>query len=248
MSPAKRRKKSAGARLRPFWILFVLLAIAVGVGLYYGATWRGFDPSSVTVSGNRVVPSAEILARASIAPHTNVWLQNTGAAASRIQAIPYVKNVRIRRALPASVHITVTERTPFAVLQDGSSRLLIDSDLRVLKRMTAQTTLPLIMAKLGRSPSPGVFLHDAGVQRLRDDVEALAQAHVAVRSLRYDRFGDLVAVTPGAITLLLGDDSDLQKKAPLVDPIISQVSASGRKLAAVDLRAPKTPVVVYKQK
>lgn len=249
MSPAKRRKKSASARLRPFWVLFVLLAIGAGTGAYYAATWTGFYPKSVTVSGNRIVPSSEILARASIAQHANVWMQNMGAAARRIEAIPYVKNARIGRSLPASVHITVTERTPFAVLQTGASRLLVDRDLRVLRfAEPAAGSLPVIIAKLAAKPGPGVFIGDADVRQLRDDYATLARAHVAVHSLRYDRFGDLVAVTPGGIDLLLGDDGDLQKKAPLVDPIISQVGASGRKMAAVDLRAPKTPVVVYKQK
>lgn len=65
--------------------------------------------------------------------------------------------------------------------------------------------------------------------------------------MHYDKFGDLVAATTGGISLLLGEDADLAKKTPLIDPIISQVSATGKKLAAVDLRAPKTPVVVYKR-
>lgn len=248
MSPAKRRKKSAGARMRPFWILFVLAAIAVGVGLYYAATWPGFFPKRVSVGGNRVVPQAQILSRASIAAHENVWLQNMHAAAKRIEAIPYIKSASIHRALPATVRISVEERRPFAFVQFSGDRVLVDHDLRVLQRGNTGLTLPVIAGKDVPAPRDGTFIRDPDVQRLRDDDDALAQAHVPVRSLRYDRFGDLVAMTSGGIQLLLGDDTDLAKKTGLIDPIISQVSASGKKLAAVDLRAPKTPVVVYKQK
>lgn len=248
MSTAKRRKKSAGARLRPFWILFILLAIGVAIGGYYAAIWPGFYPKSVTVSGNRIVPSAEILSRAAITRNTNVWLQNTHAAAARIESIPYVRDAEIHRALPAAVRIVVTERKPFAVLNAGGERAIVDRDLRVLQADDGKRTLPLIVAPLMLAPQPGTFLHNADLERLRDDYVTLAAAHVAVRTLRYDKFGDLVARTPGGIDLLLGDDTDLAKKTPLIDPIISQVSATGKKLAAVDLRAPKTPVVVYKQK
>lgn len=243
---AKRIKKSPGARLRPYWMLFLLVAIAAGAAGYYGATWPGFYPRQVTVSGNNVVPSSQILARAQIAPRENVWLQNAHGAAARIEAIPYVKTARIHRSLPATVRITIDERKPFAVLQLGAQRAVVDRDLRVLQPDGKALGLPVIQGKGAAMPPVGAFVHDTSVARLRDDYVTLAQAHVAVRSLHYDKFGDLVAQTPGGISLLLGDDTDLAKKTPLIDPIISQVSATGKKLAAVDLRAPKTPVVVYK--
>lgn len=246
MSPSKRRKKSAAARMRPFWMLFVFLVFAVGVGLYYAATWRGFYPKRLTVAGNRVVPAAQILSQAAIAPHENVWLQNMGAARRRVESIPYVKQAAIHRSLPASVSIVVEERRPFALVQFGAQRLLVDHDLRVLQSGAGAAALPVLTARNEAALPPGAFIRDNALQRLRDDVDALMQAHVPVRSLRYDKFGDLVATTPGGIALLLGDDTDIAKKTHLIDPIISQVSATGKRLAAVDLRAPKTPVVVYK--
>jgi cell division septal protein FtsQ len=243
----KRRKKSAAARLRPFWIVIVLIGIASGFAGYYAATWPGFYPKRVSVSGNRIVPTAEILSRAEIAPYENIWLQSMGKAARRIAAAPYVKTVTIHRTLPAGVHIIVAERAPFAILKTGSGRAVVDRDLRVLQPLEHESTLPVLVTRLAEVPRDGTFVKDADAVRLRDDYDALAAAHVAVRSLHYDKFGDLVAGTRGGISLLLGDDTDLQKKTPLIDPIISQVSASGKKLAAVDLRAPKTPVVVYKR-
>lgn len=242
----KRRKKSAGARLRPFWILFIIIAMAAGAGAYYGATWPGFYPKPVTVSGNRVVPSAQIFARAQILAQQNVWLQNTGKAAQRIAAIPYVKTVTIHRSLPAAAHIVITERKPFAILQTLAGRAVVDSDLRILQPQEGASALPVFVSKLDTLPPDGTFVKDPKVVHLRDDYDTLAEAHVAVRSLHYDKFGDLVADTRGGISLLLGDDADLKTKTPLIDPIISQITATGKKLAAVDLRAPKTPVVVYK--
>jgi cell division protein FtsQ len=246
VSRQKRIKKSAGARLRPYWVLFALAAIALAVGGFYAATWPGFYPKHVSVTGNRVVPTAQILARARIASDINVWLQSSRAAAARIEAIPYVKSASIHRSPPATVRIVIVERKPFAVLQSGTQRAIVDRDLRVLQPEDTHSTLPVINFATPSMPPTGAFVRDPHVQQLRDDYLALAQAHVAVRSLHYDKFGDLVAATTGGVSLLLGDDADLAKKTPLIDPIISQVSATGKKLAAVDLRAPKTPVVVYK--
>jgi hypothetical protein len=44
---------------------------------------------------------------------------------------------------------------------------------------------------------------------------------------------------------MFGDDADLAKKIPLVQPILTQ-TAHGRPIRAIDLRAIGTPVIVYK--
>jgi cell division protein FtsQ len=243
---ARRKKKSPAARLRPFWFLIVLVAILAGIGGYYAATWPGFYPRSVSVTGNRVVAAQEIAARAQIARTQNVWLQNMGAAANRIAAIPYIESVRIHRSLPAAVRIVVTERVPYVRVRYGSQSVLVDRDLRVLEVQDGASSLPVLVAKTTPAPKPGAFVKDPDVAQLREDYDSLSAAHVVVSSLQYDKFGDLVASMRNGVQLLLGDDSLLPKTAPLVGPILSQVGSSGRKIAKVDLRAPKTPVVVYK--
>lgn len=242
-----RRKRSTASRLRPFWIVIVLLLIVAGAGGYYAASWPGFYPKDVRVAGNTVVPSSEILARAAIAPSANVWLQNMRAATRRIEAIPYVATARIHRTLPAGVTIEVTERKPYAVVRSGDERALVDRDLRVLSTGETAASLPTFALR-GRSPlQQGAFLKDSVLGHLRDDYDALVAGHVIVTRLAYDRFDDLDASTHDGVSILFGDDTDLEKKIPLVDPILSQVSRAGRPIKAIDLRAPATPVVVYRK-
>jgi Cell division protein FtsQ len=131
-------------------------------------------------------------------------------------------------------------------LRYGAEAGIVDRDLRVLEAQTGPSTLPVFVAKGSTMPKPGVFVKDPDVARLRDDYGALSAAHVVVVTLQYDKFGDLVAIMRNRVQLLLGDDRILSQTAPLVGPILSQVAAGGRRIAQVDLRAPKTPVVVYK--
>jgi cell division septal protein FtsQ len=242
----RRRKPSPIARIRPFWFLLVLVAAIAGAGGYYAATWPGFFPKSIRVSGNRVVTASEIAERAQISGGRNLWLQNMRAAAARVAGIPYIGEVMVHRALPASVRIEVTERVPYAEVRSGANTVTIDDGLRVIQLGLARSGLPIFETTAHEPLIPGTFLKDDTLRRLRDDFEALARAHVAVGLLRYDKYGDLVALTRGGVELMLGDESALAQTAALVDPILSQVAASGRKIAAVDLRTPRTPVVVYK--
>lgn len=241
--PVARRKRSAADRLRPFWILLVLFAAVIGLGGYYAATWPGFRAHQIVVIGNRRVNAKNILHHAAIDRRINIWLQNMRAAADRVAAIPDVGNVTIRRSFPASVAIVVRERHPFAVIRSGSDTVVVDRDLRVLDYEAGQT-LPRFVVRI-QPAAPGKDIKDERVARLRDDYDRLEGAHVIVSSLRYDRFGDLIAVTPRGVQILLGgDDEDLERKISLIGPILSQTAK--KKIAAIDLRAPSTPVVRYK--
>lgn len=219
----------------------------VSIAGYLVVTSPMFFPRQVFVTGNRFVARSEIIEKASFAPNRNVWLQNIRAVKSRIASIPYIDTVEIHRRPNASVSIVVTERAPFAVVAAAGNLALVDRDLRVLATGGRDALLPTLSLRADLAFVPGAFLKDAALQRLRDDDLALVAGHVSARALTTDAFGQLVASLPGGVRLLLGDDEDLTKKIPLIVPILSQLSRVGRPVSVLDLRAPATPVVVYKR-
>ncbi len=245
----RRRKAGAAARLRPFWFLIAILVALTAFGGYWLATWPALDPHAVDVSGNRVVSKDAILTAARIDVKRNLWLQNVRSIERRIVAIPYIDTARVHRTLPASVRIDVTERTPFAVVATASSRLVIDRQLRVLQQATPQfALLPLVEAHdLQVAAHPGSFLSEPHVVAMTADLARLQEAHVDVTQVSQDRFGDLDVVLRDGVRVMLGDRLDLGKKIALIDPILQQVGRSRRPIAAIDLRALRTPVVVYKK-
>jgi cell division protein FtsQ len=245
---AQRRRKSS--RLRPFWMLLTL-GIVVIAGLVAAATfWPGFAPSQIDVNGNRTVSRSDIIAHAGIATNVTLWLQNTDAAAKRIETIPYVDEAWVKRIPPSTIEITVTERTPLATLALAGDRtdtpVLIDKQLRVLGPVTDPGTLPRFTLAQGLTLDPGTVLTRADAVALRDDYLALLAAHVIPVGLSFDRFGGVVATLRGGINVLLGDDADLAKKLPLIDPILAQAARKDRTVSAIDLRAPNTPVLIFK--
>ncbi|MGA8533847.1 MAG: FtsQ-type POTRA domain-containing protein [Candidatus Tumulicola sp.] len=242
----RRRKASATARLRPFWIpLAVAGTIALAAGAF-AVAWPGFEPRHVEVTGNQIVSRSEILARAAVASHVNMWLQNTGAMAQRIVAIPYVASARIYRLPPGTVYIAIKERKPFAVVRSDDGAVLVDRDLRVLQAAPDSPNLPEFVLTSNAVLEPGRFLTDAKAVALRDDYDAMIAARVVPLELSFDKFGGLVATVRGGVKILLGDDTDLNKKLALVNPILAQVVRQQQRVAAVDLRAPATPVLISK--
>ena len=244
--------------MRPFWILFTVLALAGVFAGYYAVTWRGFLPKHIVVSGNREVSAHEIAQRAAISPRINMWLQNTADIANRVAAIPYVHDVHVYRIPPSTIKIAVTERSPFAIVNYLDAEALVDRDMRVLAASTKGSDVRVLVVPDGfrgptlitypqlQAPPVGAFARNAGLLRLRNDFETLHDTGVALRIVKLDANGDLSAITPSMVQLLLGDDEGLARKATLIEPILKQVGSRGRPVAAIDLRAPGTPVVVYR--
>ncbi|HTX60263.1 MAG TPA: FtsQ-type POTRA domain-containing protein [Verrucomicrobiae bacterium] len=244
----RRRKPSAAARVRRFWVLALLLALGVASAAVAIMLWPGFYPRNLVVSGNLHVSRGEILARAGIAPDVNMWLQDPHAMAERIESIPYVELAAIHRIPPSTVTITITERVPVAVVRSGALFALVDGELHVIRSVVGpQPELPVLIAGPNVALLPGSVLGDPDTVALRDAQKALDGAHVAIAALALDRFGEIVATLPGGIVLELGDEESMDRKLALVKPILAQAARSSRPVAAIDLRAPSTPVLVYKK-
>jgi cell division protein FtsQ len=242
--PLRRRsKRSLATRIRIVWVL-VVLALIVGGGLAYALiTAPQFRIMAVeTHIEGRLIARGDVLARAQIDDGENIWLIHTHAAAARIAAIPYVRDVRVERRLPATVAITVTQRAPVACLL-GAAPLTIDATLRVLQSGCARPDLIGIDASLASPPKPGETISDPALGDLVRDTATLASAGLMVRTARRDEFGQLVVTDATGVRMLFGDDADLAAKAALVAPIRQ---AAKRPLRAIDLRAPTTPVVSYR--
>lgn len=243
---ARRTKRSPASRVRPFWVIFTLVGIAVAGALAFFATWPGFDLQHVTVSGNRTVTTGAILQAARISSNRSIWLENTAAIASRIGRIPYVASVSIHRLPPASLKIVVRERVPVAVLEVDDDTAVVDRSLRVLEEPAGTQPLPVLSLGSTLSLVPGEFVTSKDALELRDAYETVSTSGTKVAVLSLDRYGDLVALLPSGVRLLLGAPENLAKKTALAGEILSQSGRGQRKISALDLRAPNTPVIVYR--
>jgi cell division protein FtsQ len=245
--PLRRRTRTTlWTKLRMFWIFIVTGVVVAVVAGYYVETRPEFHIRSITVSGNRVVTAHDVIAAAAIPFDANVWTMNTSAIRQRIEAIPFVKTVQVRRRFPADVELAITEREPTACIQTNSGSLTIDAQRRVLATTCLTGELPQYRLAVGGDTQAGAFLADANVARVQHDVGVFTAAGLGVRSIWFDRFGSLEAITPDGLFLRCGDDADLASKLQLVGPILDATKKRLQSVEAIDLRAPETPVVTYR--
>ncbi|GAC1492421.1 MAG: hypothetical protein NVS4B5_08030 [Vulcanimicrobiaceae bacterium] len=225
-----------------------VVALALAWSGWALATWPGFHLGSLTVTGLTHVAERDVVARAAIDRHGNVWLLDTRAIERRIAAIPYIATARVHRRPFANVWLDVTERASEACVRDAAGRLVtVDAALRVLQNRCAEGTTLVYDVRARLGARPGAFLEDAELRRLQRDVRALASDGDRFRAVRHDAVGALEATLQDGICVKFGDETDLDRKQRLIGPILAQLGKRSSSVRAVDVRSPATPVVEYRE-
>ena len=247
MTRTVRRKRSTLARLRPFWIVGVVVAGFAAWGGVELANLPALRMQSLDVTGAVHSARSEIVARAAIDPHANVWLLDTGAMAARIETIPYVATARIHRFPTAKVWIEITERTVDACVRDVDGReRTIDAALRVLETGCARGDVVVFTLRSRVSVPPGGFIAIPELTELENDARALGPDIGRFAGFAHDSYGGLVATLGDGVAVKFGDDADLVAKGRLIEPILAELGPRASDVRAVDLRAEATPVVEYR--
>jgi len=245
----RRRRPSIAARVRPFWIVTVVLAALAGWGGAWlvHAPWFALTRVGVDVPLASPVSADDVRAAAAVAPGANVWLLDTRAIAHRVEAIPYVDRALVRRGqFPKPfVELGITVRRPSGCVRTDGEEVTIDASSRVLQMGCADAGTARIDAGAGALPVPGRTIGDRDVARLLADVKTVTDSGIALRSVGRDRWGGLDAVDVSGVRLRFGDDADLAQKVRLIAPVRAGVG-SKRALRAIDVRTPGTPVVEFR--
>ena len=116
-------------------VLTVLLSLALCVILAAACVALFFKVGTVTVSGSGIYDDWRIREASGIVTGSNLYKIDKAAVAERIiMSLPYIRGVSIRRSLPSTVIITVTEDEPLYYCEVGGEYFLLSATLRVLER------------------------------------------------------------------------------------------------------------------
>jgi cell division protein FtsQ len=224
---ARRRWLQRLRRFRPL-LYAVLLLLLVG-----GGTWLVFFSSVVTVrdvsvQGNRTMSSVRVEKVARAPMGQQLARVDLAAIKARVESMPAVKTVSVSRSWPHTIAISITERTPVAVVDRGAGLQGVDEDGVLFGSYAHQPDdLPLI------ATAPDV------------KAEALAEAARVVTSLRADIAADVEKVDvesvdrirlhlTGGRTVMWGSAEESAEKADVLAVLLKQpgneidVSVPGR--------------------
>ncbi len=221
VDPAKRAaelKAAAKARAPFFLRVFGTVAVLAGLafGSFYGWRWAQTSPrfaiTAIHLTGNERATEGELLKLSGLATGQNLVSLDVAAAERALLAHPWVKSAHLKRRLPSTLEVTVSEHVPSALVSLGDL-YLVDADGVPFKKVAvsdAQKTpvdLPLLS---GVDRDAYLKSTAAANQRFASGI-ALARAFRAagggkskVSEVRLD--GDAATVvTVDGLTVLLGE-------------------------------------------
>jgi cell division protein FtsQ len=236
---ARLRARARWTRLSVTLTVCVALLVLTG----YLVVWHTslFGVRTVSVSGEHVLSAAAITRTAGIDPGTPVEGVDTAAVRRRVGALPRVASVRVSRRFPHTVVVSVTERTPAALLpvagRSGSYAVVDVDGVRFDTVDHPLTGVPVV--NVGSGPAT----RDAGV-RAQIVRGALAAVRALPSGLR-DRLVGIEAADPYGITLRLTDSvtvdwgggDQASRKADVLEALMRHHAGH------YDVSAPSAPAV-----
>src|SRR5690606_14862588 len=134
-----------------------------------------------------------IFDRVGLDGYTSLVGLDVDAARQRIEGLPWVESAAVRKVYPATLDVTVEERVPFAIWQQGSLLSLIEQDGSVIAPLTGSRhlSLPLVVGP-GAAEAAASFIESVGkVPQLASRI----RGYVRVSDRRWDlRFDNGVTV------------------------------------------------------
>jgi cell division protein FtsQ len=162
-----------------------------------GAAWLLYGTSllgvrEIVVDGARIAAPEDVRAAAGVTDGTPLLRLDLGEIADRVRALPPVADVTVRRSFPDTLVITVTERTPAAVVPQPGGFAVLAADGVVFHQVAdAPAGVPVVRVQ---APGPGDPATMAALRVLPALTPQLRQV-----------LAEVVAPSPTAITLALTD-------------------------------------------
>lgn len=205
VSPARRR-----AWWRPTWRGVVragLLSVAIAYGAYRLAdivlSAEVLTVSRITVSGTARMSSGEVLALLEGLRGANLITTDLDQWRQKLLSAPWVADAAIRRVLPGTLTVHITEREPLGIARLGTRLYLLDDRGLVIDEFGpnyADLDLPIIDGLADSPNEGGLLVHEARaalVVRLLSELEARPALASRISQIVVQSARDLSVVLKG---------------------------------------------------
>ena len=129
LKPGRRRKSTS--RLKGVVRIIVLALVAFGSAFWlFEIVQRAsvLSIETITVVGNNRLSAGEVITLVEPLHGQNLFLVNLDEARQDLRSVGWIDDVTLRRILPSTIEIMVTERAPVGLGRFGSALFLIDAE------------------------------------------------------------------------------------------------------------------------
>lgn len=189
----------------------------------------GFRIADVTLTGQKEIARERILSLAGVSEKSSLLFLDCDAARDRLKANPWIAEATILKLYPDRLHISIVERTPFALWQKDGQISVIARDGTVVQPLADESNakLPLVVGP--------------GADKRANDFIALLNRYPSIR----DQVRASILVADRRWNLKLNNGLDVRLPESNAESAFDALVALDRDkkiltrdIAAIDLRLP----------
>lgn len=210
---------------------YILYLVIIVFSIAFLLTSSIFNIKTITVTGNVRVSQQEIIRLSDLSYQQNIFRINTKNTMKSIFQNPYIKKIKINRALPNVINIDIIERKPLVLVPYVGSYLFVDQEGIVVEINSSikDLKLPIINGlkfntfKLGEE----IMLEDK--QQLEIMVRLINEItntgiNQEISEINTADILNIKLLTKNGIKINLGDASDIENKLPLAKAILQDLN------------------------
>jgi cell division septal protein FtsQ len=245
--PASRKSAKGVLRFVSWRVVRYAVAIAVVGYAGYTATTLVLHASAlqvrrIAVYGNVRISSGEVQAIVDGLRGSSILTADLAGYRRRLKESPWIADVALRRVLPSTVEVFVSERRPIGLCRLGGTLYLIDAGGTLIDEFGpqyAEFDLPIVDGLVAPPNSGQPTIDEARAEFAARVIEALApRKDIAQRVSQIDvrdLHDAVVMLQDDAALLHLGDDKFLERLQSYVD-LAPALREQVRDIDYVDLR------------
>ena len=234
--PYRRRRRRRPRRRGPGALLVLLCVVLISAAVIAAMTVF-FKIENINVEGETRYSDKEIISAMGLKDGENMFLFNKFAAISRaFAACPYLEEISVRRRLPDTLDISVTECTPVAAISDEDGTLyFVDKKLKVLEKISGGAAVKtckiegveLLLPEVGKSA-------ELSGEEKRNPLLTLLNSAVEndiifqIKSINITRVFDIQFAYTDRFTVRIGTIDDLDKKIRFMLELIKELEEKDR--------------------
>lgn len=234
-SPAgEKARKSRRARGRALVIFYISAFLAVVVGAVLLCTFVFFRVGTVEITGGASYRQEDILSVCSIHEGDNLVLLDTRAREEALEyRFPYIENVEIRKHIPSTVEVVITEaETAFSIEREDGRYVYVSPAGKVLEIADSPAENSAVVhgcAPTNEKPSEQVAFENETAERLFSAITEELQAHdlEGITDIDLRNQYDITMTYEGRIVFRFGNSNDLEYKTRFGIGMLVQMQADG---------------------
>jgi Cell division septal protein len=189
----------------------------------------GFAINHVEIAGNNHTSEIDILQQIGLDGWTSMVGFDVRSARERIAELPWVESVAVQKVYPATLAVTIVEKKPFALWQQGSQLAVIEENGEVIAPFSGGrlAALPLVIGMGANEKGPKLVAQVQQVRGLRGRVKA----YIRVADRRWDLRLD------NGLTIKL-PETDVEAALAEASRLDAEYQLFSRDITSIDLRIP----------